>query len=509
MLWLAIGLLAALAAAVLLFALVRRSRGPAARTEHDLEVYRAQLKELRREQASGLISEAEAEAARLEIERRILAADAAQAPEDAKATARRERLPVALAAAAVPLAAVGLYLFLGSPGVPSVPFADQAARRAEMAEAQRQAAQDNLPGVETMLARVRERLAEDPDNLRDWVMLATSLSALGQYAEAVPAFDHAIRLEGDDAALHSARAEAVILAAQGEVTADARAGLMRALALNPKDARARFYLAMAKRQNGDVQGALDDLTDMLREAPAGATWVEAVRQQAAALATDMGLDPSTALPEPPPAAPAPDTRATADELAAQLEANPKDFRGWIALAQARAELGDKEGARAALDRGAEVFEGAPFVLQQFRQAALDLGLREPASGDAPRGPNREDMEAAANMTPAEQEEMIRGMVGGLAARLEDNPDDLRGWRMLARSYGVLGERDKAAEAYGRVLALAPDDPDALFFLGEAAVEDGDTEQAAAYWTRLLAQLAPGSAEHTMVQERLNGLKATN
>ena len=506
MLWVAFGLLAALSAAVLSFALLRRARGAAPRAAHDLEVYRAQLKELERERESGLISEAEAKAARLEIERHILAADPERAPQAAKAAKGRERVPAVLVAAAVPLAAFGLYFLLGNPEVPSVPFAEQAERRAQEAAARREAAEADLPGVETMLARVRERLAQDPDNLRDWIVLASSLSALGDFEEAATAYDHALRLSADDPGLHSARAEALILAAQGQVTAEAQMSLTRALELDPQNPRARFYLAAAKQQAGDMQGAFDDLAALLRGAPADAPWIEVVHERAAALASGLGLDPAAVLPARPVAAGA---RQAADELAARLEANPKDYQGWIALARARAGLGDRAGARAALERGAEVYEAAPFVLQQFQQAAAELGLDESPGAEGPRGPSREDMEAAAELTPEQQEEMIRGMVGGLAERLKDRPDDLQGWQMLARSYGVLGERAKAAEAYDRVLALAPNDPDALFFLGEAALEGGDPDEAAEYWTRLLTQLAPGSAEHVLVQDRLNALKAAN
>ena len=56
--------------------------------------------------------------------------------------------------------------------------------------------------------------------------------------------------------------------------------------------------------------------------------------------------------------------------------------------------------------------------------------------------------------PAGQEEMILGMVERLAGRLKDNPDDAEGWRMLARSYEVLGETDKAKEARAKAEALS-------------------------------------------------------
>lgn len=425
MLWMIIGICAVLAAVVLAHALLRGPRDVVSRVEHDLEVYRAQLQELERERESGLIGNAEAAAAKLEIERRVLAADRDRPAQAGPGVRRREWLPAALVAGLVPLAAVALYLAIGSPKVPSVPFA---ARPAPPVAA---AGQETQPDVEAMLARVRERLAQDPDDLRGWTILARSSAALGQFEEAIAAYDQAIRLAGDEGELLGGKAEAMILGARGQVTAEARTILREALKRDPENARVRYYLALAKQQDGDVQGAFDDLTAMLHEAPTDAPWLEIVRGRAADLAQVLGLDP---------------------------------------------------GAVAALG---------------------------PEGGVGPRGPDPNDLEAAESMTPAKQEVMIRGMVGGLAERLAKEPDDLQGWRMLARSYGVLKETEKAAEAYAQVLALAPEDPDALFFLGEAAQNRGDNARAAELWTRLLTVLPPGSDEHALVQERLNGLKTAN
>jgi len=110
----------------------------------------------------------------------------------------------------------------------------------------------------------------------------------------------------------------------------------------------------------------------------------------------------------------------------------------------------------------------PALRQQVAALAEDLG-RDPADllaepppaarerAEAPRGPTREQREAAAEMSPEERQAMIRNMVEGLAARLEAHPDDVESWRRLARSWQVLGEREKAVEAYERLAALLPAD----------------------------------------------------
>lgn len=150
-------------------------------------------------------------------------------------------------------------------------------------------------------------------------------------------------------------------------------------------------------------------------------------------------------------------------------------------------------------------------------------------------------EAIAAMAPEERQAMIENMVSGLAARLEEDPEDVDGWRMLARSYGALGRNEEAARAWRELLARAegdaddwrgfagalltlgpgegraeelgraiarlqelnPDDPMALYFLGLMAREAGEDEQAVEYWRRLL-EIMPADAP---VRPTIEGLIA--
>lgn len=545
-LWLILAAMGLAAAGLLAWALLRAGGTRGERAEYDLQVFRAQLRELDREAELGLVSPEDAAAARLEIERRMLAADASRGGAVAGRLGRSGRIAALGISLAVPAAAFGLYLFLGAPEVPSLPHA----QRPAVAQGQGGAGAaggdgQQVPDVATMVARLEQRLADNPDDVEGWAMLGRSYIVMGRPEDALEALDRALALNDAVPFLHSARGEALTLAADGMVTPAARAAFRRALALDPADARARFYLALGREQEGDRQGALDELVALLEAGGPEAPWYEGVYARATALADDLGLDVATVLPAPPitadaGAAPA-DPRAEAERLAAQLEANPKDFEGWIALARLRAGLGDRSGAREALDRGAAAFPGAPFVQQQFRQTAAELGLSDDAA--APRGPSAADVEAAQEMTDAERDEMIRGMVGNLAARLEDDPDDLEGWRMLARSYGVLGEADKAVAAYAhlaerqpedaaaqfdyaralverdggraqstetlaalrRVLELNPENPDALFFLGDAAARRGDQADARRYFQKLLGRLDPASREYAIIEDRLEAL----
>ena len=234
-----------------------------------------------------------------------------------------------------------------------------------------------------------------------------------------------------------------------------------------------------------------------------------------------------------------------------LALRPEDPAARFHLALARAQAG---AVREAYDMwralAADTPADAPWrgdLEGLIRQSEEVLGVapetRAAPGTAAPSGPTADDLAAAAGMTPDARMAMIRAMVEGLAARLEEDPDDLEGWRRLARSYAVLGEPAKAADAlrravelapgdletlrayaralsgdagpappppaavalYARILALDPDDEPALWFVGLAAAEGGDPATARTRWQRLLALLVPGTEEHGAVRTALDGL----
>lgn len=218
---------------------------------------------------------------------------------------------------------------------------------------------------------------------------------------------------------------------------------------------------------------------------------------------------------------------------------------------ARAQDGDVSGAlRVWQALLAESAPDAPWV-EQLRLLIADAqamgGDTGSLAGDdsLPSGPTQEDIEAAAEMTEDEQMEMIRGMVEGLALRLQDEPDNLEGWARLAQSYGILGEWRKARDAYDHALTLAPGDtglldalsnavagavqtepavpewavsdmervlavlpgnPEALYFTGLAAAQKGDRALAGERWAALRDLFPEGSAEWSQAQSLVEGLQ---
>jgi cytochrome c-type biogenesis protein CcmH len=452
-LWLLLGAMTALAAALVAWPLLRPPAAPSGRRDYELRVYRAQLEELARERERGLLGEREAQAAKLEVERRMLAADATSGPHTGDRGPKAKRWAI-FALIALPLLAAGLYWPFGRPDLPSAPFAGRAdERRLAQGEAQ---GQERGPSVESMIARLEQRVAERADDLEAWQRLGQAYELAGRYDDAVRARGQALALDDGSAEDHAALGEALVMANGGMVTPAAAQAFERALALDPADPRARFYRGLALLQEGDRKGALDAWVALIESSPGDAPWLPELQRRVAALADDLGVDPAE-LPSPP-------------------------------------------------------------------------------------GPSRDQMQAAESMAPEERAAMIRDMVAGLAARLEEQPDDIERWRRLGRSYQVLGEPQKAADAYRhvaealpddleaqldyadallaaapdelspaakqqmrRVLALDPQNPAALFHLGQAAAQAGDAAVARAHWQLLLAQVPPDAPERAQIQRLLDQL----
>jgi cytochrome c-type biogenesis protein CcmH len=173
-------------------------------------------------------------------------------------------------------------------------------------------------------------------------------------------------------------------------------------------------------------------------------------------------------------------------------------------------------------------------------APSDSNGTDPSAG----GPSADDMAAMAALTPEQREAKIRSMVDGLAQRLQSDPNDLEGWLKLSRSYGVLGEGDKAMEALGHAAALAPERTDIqldyagallqgtpetaplppafdetlarvrakepgnlalLYFDGLGAVRAGRPVDARKLWTQLLAALPADAPLRSHLEDEINAL----
>ena len=257
-----------LAAAVfaVLWPLSRHGRDEAAGS--DLAVYRDQLAEIERDKAAGTIAPADAEAARVEVSRRLIAAAEAQGgavSPDVPAQTFRRRAAAVVALVAIPIVATGLYLRFGSPQLPGQPLA-----------ARMTAPQDR--SIDTLIARVEAHLAQNPRDGKGWEVIAPVYLRLERFDDAVRAQRNVLELLGENATRHADLGEALSMQANGVVTADAKQEFERAAKLDENDARAQFYLGLAAEQDGRASDAAQIWRAMIAKASADAPWLPTVRE---------------------------------------------------------------------------------------------------------------------------------------------------------------------------------------------------------------------------------------
>jgi cytochrome c-type biogenesis protein CcmH len=379
LLWLAFALLTAAVLAIVLAPLARPARKAQEAEAGTLAVYRHQLGEIEAERARGLVEEADAAAARLEVSRRLLAsAGAADKGETAQAAGKSSALrlaPVTLAVAVLtPLLTLALYLTHGSPGLPSYPIAGRTA--APLPEAQ----------IGDLVAKVEARLREHPEDSQGWDVIAPVYLKLGRFRDAANAYSTAARLGGETVRRLAGFAEASVLAADGIVGEEARLAYEKIGKLESGRPEPRFWLAMAKEQDGKLDAALADYQGLLSDAPADAPWRAAVESRIAEVAKRLSGPGASADPRGPTAAdvaaaaklaPGDQARMIAqmvDGLAERLNRDGRDLAGWLRLVNAYMVLDRKDDARAALAQARTHFPGDEQALSQLATLAQSLGL---------------------------------------------------------------------------------------------------------------------------------------
>jgi cytochrome c-type biogenesis protein CcmH len=341
----------------------------------DIAVYRDQLNEIDRDRAAGLIAEPEAEAAKVEVSRRLIAAADAAAVEKSKpdlSPLRRRRVTAIAALVLLPIGAVALYLMLGSPQMPGEPLAA------------RLRAPEKNRSIESLIAQVEDHIQKNPADGRAWEVLAPVYMRLGRFDEAVRAWDHVINLNGSTAEREANYGEAVVAASNGVVTADAKSAFERALALDPKDVMARFYMGMAADQDGRRADAEKIWGDLLADAPPGAPWIGVVRQ-ALAQKPQAGTPQAANAPGPTPgdvanAAQMPPEqqqemiRGMVARLADKLKQDGSDVEGWQRLLRAYLVLGERDKAQAAATDARRALAGDSSKLRSLDAVIKSLGL---------------------------------------------------------------------------------------------------------------------------------------
>lgn len=366
--WITAALLTLLACLAVLLPLARRRDGAADGADSDLAVYQDQLAELDRDLARGAIDAAEAGEARAEIGRRILKAAGKADVAGARGNGRAGRIVATLAVLAVPLASWGIYAAIGSPNLPAQPLA---------------ARLDRNPAENTvfeLVARAERHLAANPEDGRGWEVLAPIYHRIGRFDDAATAWGHAIRLLGSTAAREVALGEAVASAAGGTITPEAKAALERALALEPRNLKARFLMAAALAQESRGDEAAGAFRAILADLPEASPW----RATIAKAISDLEGGPQAGSPGGGSDADAGGLISDKDQaemigemvagLDRRLRENPGDAAGWQRLVRSYVVLRKPDEAADALARGIDALGAGSEAAAGLREFAAGLGV---------------------------------------------------------------------------------------------------------------------------------------
>ena len=468
------------AIALVVTPLIRGNRESATRAAHEIEIYRDQLEEVDRDVARGVIGPDEAEAARTEIGRRMLAAtdgpdkteNAAPGAENTAPAAGPRRITAIVTGLCVPALAIFVYVAYGSPDLPGKPAAE--VRAANESGGPQTPRGDTAQRSE--VARLAAALEKNPADLDSWIALGTVLTQMKRHRQAAVAYEQAMRLAPANAEFASRAGEALALAADGQITPDAQAAFAEALRRDPTEPRAHYYQGVADRQGGRLRAALDRWVALEAASPPDAPWLRFLKPRIARLAGEIGMDsnalaalrkrapPLTAPTESAATSPGPTReqveaarnmsaedrqamiRNMVDGLAEKLKDNPDDVAGWLRLGRARGVLGDRAAAKEAYAKAAALRPNDVEVLVFYADAIV--------AAAEPSPPPRAELEPLVN----------------------------------------------------RILARDPDEPRGLWLSGALAVSAGDTETARKRWSRLLQFVDPNGVQYVQLKKQIEALK---
>ena len=363
-LWFVFALMTAAAIFAVLWPLGRRPQSGGGGSE--AVVYKDQLAEIERDRSSHLIGVAEAEAARVEIGRRLIAVTDAESEMSGSSNTMMRRAVSVVAFVGLPLAAAAAYLMLGSPQVPDASLASRTQQPVASAS------------LDSLVAQVEAHLEKNPADGRGWQVLAPVLVKLGRFDDAVRALRQSITYNGENADRRADLGEAITAAANGVVTAEAKAEFERAVALNAGDVKARYFLGLAAEQDGRSADAAATWTAMLAGAPAEAPWRPLV--QSALTRVGGSLAPALSDDDVAAARGMAENdrnvmiRGMVDRLAARLKQNGDDVEGWLRLVRAYMVLGDVDKARETRTVARQTLDRDADRLKQLNEGLKGLGL---------------------------------------------------------------------------------------------------------------------------------------
>ncbi len=401
--WVIAIVLACVAAGSLLLPMLRNA-GPDSDTAEDnpeIALYRDQLAEVERDLARGTLEQAEADRARTEIARRLLAADKAGVAQATNGPITANRLATALSLIVVVAGSLGTYVVLGAPGYQDLPLAQRIAAGDEMrdtriSQAEAEAEAPALPAINApedylaMVAQLRDIVPQRPDDLQGWALLARHETALGNYAEAARAQDRVVRLKGADATVEDAvlLLDLLVAAAAGYVSPEAEAIALTIRDRDDSNTAADYYLGLLYAQTDRPDIAFNLWRRVVEGGDPDSPHTEFARQQILNAAAMAGVEyelpdlPGPTADQVEAAQDMTDADRTAmiqgmvEGLAERLATDGGNSTEWARLINALGVLGETERAAAIWGEAQQVFAASPGDLDIIRNAARTAGITE-------------------------------------------------------------------------------------------------------------------------------------
>lgn len=344
--WIPAFVLIAAVVAFALWPLIRGKRGANA-LDHAVAFYDARKAELIRQRDTGEITEAQCESALAEQARMVLALSRAEKlarSGDGPDALRRRKFAALLMLVAVPVVSLGIYAGLGRPTLPDMPLT---ARKAS----------PQTLDIATALQKIEAHLAKNPDDGRGFEIVAPVYLRAGRFADAARAYRRVIELLGETPARLADLGESLVADGNGVVSIDARKAFERSRTLDPDFAKTRFYLTLAREQDGDIAGAYLEFQRIESGLPEGPSRMRVseeiarLRAEGKVVAPEGGKDDAgRAIAGLPPEDRDAAIRSMVDALDTRLAEKGGGIEDWQRLIQSRIVLGQRDKAEAAMTK---------------------------------------------------------------------------------------------------------------------------------------------------------------
>lgn len=330
-------------------------------------IFADQLAELDLDVARGVVSSADADAARIEIKKNILR-QAQKVHSGPFVSTRGSRIGLWVALLFVPVVSVGYYSKFGNPALSRVAVAEQ-----------RQAREENAR-IFALTEQLKTRLETDAEGgpSDGWMLLGQTYMRLGRFGDAAAAFRIVSEREEVTSAVFSMLTEALVAQENGIMTPAAEAAINEAAGRDPLNPAVTYFQALALQQAGQSAAAHDLVVARLDAADGYYPWMDTLVGQANRIGDGIGRDPISLARFAPMLAgrgPSAEDVAAAQEmspedraafiqsmvqgLADRLKDEPDDLDGWLQLGRAYSVLGNVEGAKDAYKNAADLSVDLP------------------------------------------------------------------------------------------------------------------------------------------------------